>query len=57
LTAAPGEGGQYQRLSEISNSIVPENYVGIEWNVAGVLQAKKLGLNVIRGDLNLGFAL
>jgi len=52
LDCGAGNGGKYQRLREISNSIAPENYVGIEWDVAGVLQAKKQGLNVIRGDLN-----
>ena len=54
LDCGAGGGGQYHRLREISNSIVPENYVGLEWDVAGVLQAKKHGLNVIRGDLNRG---
>ena len=52
LDCGAGGGGQYLRLREISNSINPENYVGIEWDAAGVLQAKELGLNVIRGDLN-----
>jgi hypothetical protein len=28
--------------------------VGIEWDAAGVLQSKKLGLNVMQGDLNQG---
>ena len=54
LDCGAGSGGQYQRLREISNSIAPENYVGIEWDVASVWQAKKQGLNVIRGDLNRG---
>jgi SAM-dependent methyltransferase len=54
LDCGAGNGGQYQQLRAISNVIVPENYVGIEWDIAGVLQAKKLGLNVIRGDLNRG---
>lgn len=52
LDCGIGHGGQYQRLRKISNSINPENYVGIEWDAAGVLQAKKKGLKVIRGDLN-----
>jgi hypothetical protein len=54
LDCGAGEGGPYQQLRAISNVIVPENYVGIEWNVAGVLQAKNQGLNVMRGDLNRG---
>ena len=54
LDCGAGGGGQYQRLKEISNSINPENYAGIEWDAAGVLQSKKQGLNVMRGDLNWG---
>jgi len=52
LDCGAGHGGQFQRLRETSNSINPANYVGIEWDAAGVLQAKKQGLTVIRGDLN-----
>ena len=52
LDCGAGDGGQYQNLKAISNSINPENYVGIEWDAAGVLQAKKQGLTVVRGDLN-----
>ena len=52
LDCGAGSGGQYERLKEISNAINPENYMGIEWDAAGVLQSKKLGLNVMRGDLN-----
>jgi ubiquinone/menaquinone biosynthesis C-methylase UbiE len=52
LDCGIGRGGQYQRLRKISNSIGPANYVGIEWDAAGVFQAKKKGLKVIRGDLN-----
>jgi SAM-dependent methyltransferase len=54
LDCGAGGGGQYLRFREKSNSINPENYVAIEWDAAGVLQTKKLGLNIMRGDLNQG---
>ena len=52
LDCGSGGGGQYQRLREISHSISPENYVGIEWDNDSVLLARQNGLDVIRGDLN-----
>ena len=52
LDCGAGGGGQYQRLREISASISPENYVGIEWDNDSVLLARQNGLDVIRGDLN-----
>ena len=52
LDCGSGGGGQYQMLRAISDSISPENYVGIEWDAASVMQARKKGLDVIRGDLN-----
>jgi SAM-dependent methyltransferase len=52
LDCGAGGGGQYQRLREISPSISPENYVGVEWDNDSVLMARQKGLDVIRGDLN-----
>ena len=52
LDCGSGGGWQYQRFREISDSMSPKYYVGIEWNAVSVLQARKKGLDVIRGDLN-----
>jgi SAM-dependent methyltransferase len=52
LDCGAGDGSQFHNLKAISDSIGSDNYVGIEWDVAGVLQAKKQGLTVVRGDLN-----
>jgi len=52
LDCGASGGGQYQRLREISHSISPENYVGIEWDSDCALLARQKGLDIIRGDLN-----
>jgi SAM-dependent methyltransferase len=52
LDCGAGGGGQYQRLRELSHSISPENYVGIEWDRDNSLLVRQNGLEVIRGDLN-----
>lgn len=52
LDCGAGDGGQFHNLKAISDSFGPDNYVGIEWDATGVLQAQKKGLTVLRGDLN-----
>ena len=52
LDCGAGSGGQFQRLREISHSISPQNYVGVEWDSDSVSLARQKGLDVIRGDLN-----
>ena len=46
LDCGAGSGGQFQRLREISHSISPQNYVGVEWDSDSVSLAKQKGLSV-----------